>query len=358
MRVLQVIAGAEHGGAETFFGDFALAMHARAGELPAIQQKAVLRPYAERLQRLVEAGISINALSFGSWLDFRTKHELQQIIQDFRPQIVQTWMNRATKFMPPRSATKQPYVHIGWLGGYYDLKYYQACDHVVVLTQDMYEHALRSNWPKERLHIVPPFAPDRPAAAINRAEFDTPDDAPLLLTLGRLHVKKAHDILIRAMADVPNAYLWIAGEGELRKQLTKLVEQLGLAERVKFLGWRQDREALLQTADLCVFPSRYEPFGVVTLEAWAQGCPLIVAASQGPKSVVTNGHDGLVVPVDDVAALVDAIRNVLSDTQLARRLVVNGRNTYDRQYSQEAVVKTYVELYQRLASMGSFSQAA
>jgi glycosyltransferase involved in cell wall biosynthesis len=359
MRILQVIAGAEHGGAETFFGDFMLAMHNCKNRAQNMVQKAVLRPYENRLDRLEKAGIPLATLPFGSWFDWRTRYGLRQEILDFKPHIVQTWMNRATKFVPPRSAVgRQPYVHVGWLGGYYDMKYYQSCDHIVVLTTDMQAHVLRSGWPKDRLHIVPPFAPDKNAAPINRAEFDTPKDAPLIVTLGRLHVKKAQDILIRAMADVPNAYLWIAGEGELRKPLMALCEDLGVADRVRFLGWRHDREALLRAADLCVFPSRYEPFGVVTLEAWAQKCPLIAAASQGPKSVITHEHDGLVVPVDDVAALVDSIRTILNDPGLREKLIDNGRRTYDTKYSEKSVIDQYLSLYQNLALMGTYARYA
>ncbi|NBV42734.1 glycosyltransferase [bacterium] len=306
MRILQVIAGAEHGGAETFFGDFMLAMHNCKNRPQNMVQKAVLRPYESRLGRLEKAGIPLATLPFGSWFDWRTRYGLRQEILDFKPHIVQTWMNRATKFVPPRSAVgMQPYVHVGWLGGYYDMKYYQSCDHIVVLTTDMQSHVLRSGWPKDRLHIVPPFAPDKNASPINRAEFDTPKDAPLIVTLGRLHVKKAQDILIRAMA-----------------------------------------------------PSRYEPFGVVTLEAWAQKCPLIAAASQGPKSVITHEHDGLVVPVDDVAALVDSIRTVLNDAGLRKKLIDNGRRTYDTKYSEKSVVDQYLSLYQDLALMGTYARNA
>jgi len=67
---------------------------------------------------------------------------------------------------------------------------------------------------------------------------------------------------------------------------------LGLESRVRFSGWRDDRAALLAAADICVFPSRYEPFGTVTVDAWAAKRPLIAAAAQGPKAYVTDGTDG------------------------------------------------------------------
>lgn len=354
MRILQVIAGAEHGGAETFFGDFMLSMRRAEQAGSGAVQKAVLRPYEARLERLEKAGIPVTTFPFGGWFDWRTRHGLAEQIKNFKPHIVQTWMNRATKFMPPRTA-QQPYIHVGWLGGYYDMKYYQACDHIVVLTEDMRRHVLQSGWPAERVHIVPPFAPDKTAEPIDRARLDTPKNAPLILALARLHPVKGLDILIRAMRDVPNAYLWIAGEGELRKTLMELTVEMGVDDRVRFLGWRHDREALLRTADLCAFPSRYDSFGVVTLEAWAQGCPLVAAAAQGPKSVITTGHDGIVVPIDDIGALSGAMRMVLAEKPLREKLIQNGRRTYDTLYSEKSVTERYLALYREIALRGSYA---
>ncbi len=144
----------------------------------------------------------------------------------------------------------------------------------------------------------------------------------------------------------------------LRKPLTALAEELKIADRVRFLGWRTDHQALLRAADLFVLPSRYEPFGIVILEAWSQGCPVIAASSQGPKSIITHDHDGLLVPVDNVGELADALRNVLSDEALRKKLVQNAHRTYQSTYSQESVVRRYFDLYENVAMMGSYAKAA
>ncbi len=357
MRVLQVIAGAEHGGAELFFGELILAIKNYQKAPISITQKAVMRPYLSRLEQLERGGVDVTALQFGSWLDWRSRYVMREEVKNFRPHIVQTWMNRATKFTPPPTV-RQPYVHIGWLGGYHDMKYYQTCDHIVALTGDMKRHALDAGWTSDRVHVIPPFAMLKPNAAVTRAQFDTPDDAKVILSTARLHVRKAQDILLKSMVDVPNAYLWVAGEGDLRKPLTALAEELKIADRVRFLGWRTDHQALLRAADLFVLPSRYEPFGIVILEAWSQGCPVIAASSQGPKSIITHDHDGLLVPVDNVGELADALRNVLSDEALRKKLVQNAHRTYQSTYSQESVVRRYFDLYENVAMMGSYAKAA
>jgi len=337
-RVLQVMAGAEHGGAETFFVDLVTALH-RAG----LPQRAVIRRSPERAAILRQAGVDVAELRFGGPLDLLTKPALRREIARFRPDIVQTWMVRATTACPRGS-----FVHVGWLGGYYKPPRFRACDHVVGVTPGIVGHLRAAGWADERSHYLPTFAVSRPAAALRRADYDTPDDAPLLLALGRLHVKKAFDVLLRALVSVPKAWLWIAGEGELRQDLERLAQDLGVSGRVRFLGWRYDREALLATADVCVFPSRYEPFGTVTIEAWANRTPLVAAASAGPAGIIRDGIDGLLVPIDDAAALAAALSRVIADPALAARLAEAGWRHYQAEFSEAVVVGRWLDLYRDL----------
>jgi glycosyltransferase involved in cell wall biosynthesis len=114
---------------------------------------------------------------------------------------------------------------------------------------------------------------------------------------------------------------------------------------VRFLGWRTDRGALLAAADICVLPSRWEPFGTVMLEAWAADRPLVAAASQGPAALVKDGVNGLLVPIDDAAALSGAIRRILDDPALARQLAAQGRAEYGAGFTREAVTARMIALY-------------
>jgi glycosyltransferase involved in cell wall biosynthesis len=257
---------------------------------------------------------------------------------------VQTWMSRASAALP-----RGNFVHVGWFGGYYNLKSFGHCQHLVGVTRDIAAHMVKGGWPKERAHYLPTLASDAPAAPVPRATFDTPEGAPLALALGRLHVKKAFDILLQAIATLPGVYLWLAGDGPLRAKLEAQARQLGVASRVRFLGWRNDRAALFAASDLCVMPSRFEPFGTVMIEAWAYGKPLIAAAAQGPRGLVKNGENGLLVPVDDVHALATAIHRVLDQPELARRLAETARREYEADYTEAAVVSRYLAFYERIA---------
>lgn len=340
---MQIMAGGEHGGAETFFVDLVTALNRTD-----TAQRAVIRRNPERAERLREAGVDFAELRFGGPLDLWTKPALRREIDRFRPDIVQTWMVRATAACPPGS-----FVHVGWLGGYYKPPVFAACDHVVGVTPDIAAHMRAAGWSEARAHYLPTFAVAAPAEPLSRADYQTPEEAPLLLALGRLHVKKGFDVLLKALVDVPDAFLWIAGEGELRDDLTALTDRLGLSERVRFLGWRYDREALLATADLCVFPSRYEPFGTVTVEAWASRTPLVAAASAGPAGVIRDGEDALLVPIDDVGALAAAINRVLADPALAQCLIDAGFRRYETEFTEAACVRQYLAFYEHILSQRS-----
>jgi glycosyltransferase involved in cell wall biosynthesis len=344
MRVLQVMAGAAHGGAETYFVDLVTAL-SRAG----LDQKAVIRSDPDRAAKLRAAGIEPAELAMGGALDLLSRPRLARVIADYRPDVVQSWMRRATAFVTrPKGAPR--FAHVGWFGGYYEVAYFRACDHLIAVTEDIRAHQIRSGWPAGQAHTLPTFADAETAAPVARAGLGTPEGAPLFLALGRLHEKKAFDVLIRAMARLPEAHLWIAGEGPLRGALEALIAELDLGPRVRLLGWREDCEALLAAADACVLPSRYEPFGTVMIEAWAQGTPLIAAAAAGPSALVEDGATGLLVPTDDAEALAAAMSRLIRDPALGRRLVEAGRAAFEARFTEEAVVGQYLDFYRSVAS--------
>ena len=333
------MAGAEYGGAEAFFVRLVLALH-RAG----LEQRLVIRANPKRAQALREGGIEPVELPFGGLLDWRTPRALKREIVEFRPDVVLTWMNRASVMCP-----KGDFVHVGRMGGYYDLKYYQKCHHLIGNTQDIVANLVGQGWPADKAHYLPNFVIQQTAPALPRRQFYTPEGAPLVLGLGRLHQNKAFDVLLKAVARVPNVYLWIAGEGPLREELEKLAEKLAVKPRVRFLGWREDTGALLATADIFVCPSRLEPLGNVVIEAWAQGLPVIATDSFGPGTLIEHRETGILVPVDDWQTLGRAIRNLLEDDNLRAHIARQGHDAFIENFTEETVVKQYLEFLNAVA---------
>lgn len=342
VRLLHAMAGSRHGGAEAFFERLALAL-AAAG----IRQHVLIRRDAERSVRLRDAGVEVTETRFGGPLDVLSRWRFRRSVAGFRPDIVLTWMNRASVACPA-STPEQPFVHVGRLGGYYDLKYYRRCRHLIGNTPDICQWLVEQGRDPSTVHYLPNFADEVPAEAV-MPQSPLCTAQRIVLALGRLHVNKAFDTLLRAMAQVPDATLWLAGAGPEQASLVALARQLGVEERVQFLGWRDDVTALHAQTDLFVCPSRHEPLGNVVLEAWAQGQAVVATASQGPSQMIQDGKNGLLVPIDDVSALAQAIRRVLENPMLRQQLATAGQEYYQQNFSQSAVIARYCEFFQRIA---------
>ena len=335
MTVLHALGSAADGGAETYFTDLVLAL-ARGGE----SQVAAIRAHDGRRTALTRARVPTTVLPFGGPLDWRTRRRLRAYASDNKAGVLLAWMNRAARHSP-----EGPWKRIGRLGGYYDLKYYRGFDALVGNTADIRDWIVREGWPAEHAHYIPNLALAGAAAPLLRAEFDTPERAPLLLGMGRLHPSKAHDVSLRALAQLPDAWLWIAGSGPLEAELKGLARELGVAERVRWLGWRDDASALYRTADVCVFPSRFEPLGNVVIQAWAHGVPVVAARSVGPAALIHDGEDGKLVPIDDAGALAAAVRELIEDRALRYCLAERGRAVAAAEFSEAAVVPQWRTLF-------------
>lgn len=335
MSVLQLLGSAVDGGAETYFTDLTTALaEARTA------QTAVIRAHATRQSALQAAQIPTIIARFGSQLDIFSKGKIRRVARVSEAKVLLAWMNRAASHAP-----KGPWARIGRLGGYYDLKYYRGFDALVANTPDIAAWVLAQGWPQDRIHYIPNFAEAGSLETVDRAALDTPADVPLLLSMGRLHEVKAHDISLKALALIPQAYLWIAGTGPLEAGLKALAQSLGVADRVRFLGWRNDAAALYRTADACLFPSRFEPLGNVVIHCWANGLPVIAAASQGPLQLIRPGQDGLLVPIDDAPGLAAAARRVLGEPALRDQMVQQGLLRMDGEFSKAAVVAQWQALF-------------
>jgi len=338
MRILHVMASRANGGAETYSADMMASLHA-AG----LEQMAVVPRASIHCARLGRAGVAVAPEVLDAPLGLVRRRRLAGLIATWRPQLVHCWMRRAASLVPRLEVPV-----IGWFGGYYDPARFARCSHFVGVTPDIVAHMVARGVPAARAHYVPTFPTLEPAPPVDRAALATPADAVVLLALSRLHPKKGLDVLLRALVELPQCVAWIAGDGPLEGELKALADRLGAAPRTRFLGWRTDRGALLAAADVCVLPSRWEPFGTVMLEAWAAGTPLVAAASQGPAALIADGRNGLLVPVDDVAALAAAVRRVASDAALRARLIEGGRADYQNGYTQAAVTRQMIELYGRI----------
>ncbi len=356
MKILEVMAGAKHGGAETAFVDMCIAF-AEAGQ----DVEVVTRANDIRVPALEKAGLRVHTLPFGGRLDVYTPWKMTKIMQSFRPDIVQGWMARAPSKTPAWNNKMgiPRYLVVPRLGGYYNIKYFKSADYFNVITPDIGKHLVDHGVPKNNVNLINNFAEvEAVETPVSRAALGTPEDAPVLLSLGRLHPSKAFDTLIKVVARMDGVHTWIAGEGPQRAELEQLIADLNVGERVKLLGWREDRAALLQAADICILPSRFEPFGTVFVQAWAQKTPLITTDSDGPRQFVRHEEDCLLVGVDNEEQMQAAIARMIEDKALAAKLAQNAYERYLNEFTKEKTVQAYLDYFAEIKARESLSEAA
>ena len=119
-----------------------------------------------------------------------------------------------------------------------------------------------------------------------------------------------------------------------------------------FLGY-----PLLQAADICVLPSRYEPFGTVIVEAWAAGRPLVATSADGARQYVRHDQDGLLSPIEDVPALAANLARLLAEPALGPRLAAAGSARYAADFTREIVIDRLIETYRHVLALGKRPRA-
>jgi glycosyltransferase involved in cell wall biosynthesis len=170
--------------------------------------------------------------------------------------------------------------------------------------------------------------------------------------MGRLHPNKGFDVLLRAIALLPRGHLYLAGAGPEEAALRALAAELGIADRVSFLGWRRDVGALLAAADMFICSSRHAPLGNIVLEAWSAAKPVIAAAAQGPSELISDGADGLLVAREDAPALAAAIMGLAENPTRAAELGGAGRARFATSFAEAPVIALWQRLLAELKPAG------
>jgi glycosyltransferase involved in cell wall biosynthesis len=183
-------------------------------------------------------------------------------------------------------------------------------------------------------------------------EIDVDPTSPLLLTVGRLTEQKGHRYLLEAAVQVlrsrPDACLLLVGEGELRESLADSARRAGIADRVRFLGVRDDVPRLLASTDVFVLPSVWEGLSVALLEAMAAAKPIVATDVSGTREAMVPGETGEVVPPRDAGALARAIERLLADPERGRVLGHAARERVTECFGARKQAAEYLALYREV----------
>jgi glycosyltransferase involved in cell wall biosynthesis len=171
---------------------------------------------------------------------------------------------------------------------------------------------------------------------------------PIVGAVGRLAFQKGFDVLLRAMREVDNATVVIVGDGEDREQLEALANRLGVADRTIWAGWSDDVRSQVRAFDVFALPSRFEGFPLAVLEALLAERPVVAADVGSVGEAVIPGETGFLVQPDDPGALAAAIRQLIGDAELQRRMGARGRRLVLGRFTARDMARSFSELYAEL----------
>ena len=176
----------------------------------------------------------------------------------------------------------------------------------------------------------------------------SPGTPPFIGAVGRIEFQKGFDTLIRALGDIPGATLVLVGDGSERRRLEDLARELDVADRVVWIGWREDPRAYLPSFDVVALPSRFEGFPLALLEALLARSAVVASDVGSVAEAVRDGETGLLIRPEDPAGLAAAIRRLLADVELRRRLGDNGRRLVLERFTADHMVYGFEALYREL----------
>jgi len=245
----------------------------------------------------------------------------------------------------------------------------QRADHIITVSEAMREDLVRHGWPASKISVVwngvnpekyDPMKVNPQDIEEARARHHVPKDGNMILFIGRLTWVKGVRNLVQAMPsvvkDFPKTKLVILGKGEEQKDILELATRLGVGENVnchfEFVP-ESDRIAHYAAADACIFPSTYEPFGIVSLEAMSMAKPVVVGAQGvvGFKEQVVSGgpeQNGIHINGNDPADIAWGLKEVLKNPARAKQWGENGRKRVLQYFTWRKAAEQTLQIYESL----------
>ena len=325
------------GGAERFFVNLVNALGERG-----VEQRFIIRPRRSWRGKIEALGPIIeNHYRYFSFSSLLLAWRVRRMLQQWQPDAIMAWMPRAARLIPEWPGA----VKLARLGDFpLHLRHFCHCDALVGNMPGIGNHCKDLGWTRP-VRTISNFPREVTPVPVARAELDTPEDVFLISGAGRFVPRKGHDLLIRAAAQIPDAWLWLIGDGQERRTLEKLAHTVGIADRTRFVGWVEEPIHYIAAVDVFGMPSRHDPFGNVILEAWQAGVPVVATRSEGPSWYMIDGENGVLVDIDDLDAFITAVGRLRNDCGFAETLVTGGRMRLEEMFSKNRIVDQYLDLF-------------
>jgi glycosyltransferase involved in cell wall biosynthesis len=258
----------------------------------------------------------------------------------------------------PVRSQRNPYGFYQWLysklNAHWERPAFQQAQITIAVSAKVGQELVEIGVKSESIHIISngvdleEFYPGNYISeeiALRRQSWNLPASVPLALFIGDIRLKRKNlDTVLHALRQVPQLHLAVVGRVE-GSPYPQMAEELGVTQRVHFLDFQRNIADLMRIADLFVFPSHYEPFGMVVLEAMACGLPVVITATIGAAEVI-NPECGFVLPIsDDRVALAQVLQQLVDDPELGRRMGQAGRAIAE-QHSWSSKARQYLQLFE------------
>lgn len=372
MRVLHVLRATGVAGAERHVLTLLAGLRASGLDAQLALLNARQTPTPGFVAQLQDAGIPVHAFAMNGHVDFSLLGGLRALTRAARPPIVHTHLFHADLYgalaarlerVPTLVSSRhndnafrrrQPWRAL-------NARLWRMADAGIAISQAVADFVVEvEGAPRDKLRVIH-YGLKRTASRDAdrqrvrrelRRELGLEDSQPVVVMACRLVEQKGVSDALQAFAgtraDFPQARLLIAGDGPLRGRLQDEAAQAGLTGSARFLGWREDVPQLLAAGDVFLMPSLWEGFGLVLLEAMAQGLPVVASRVSAIPEIVAEGETGLLAPARDVPALCDALLSLLRDPALARRMGQQGRQRLEACFAEERMVQETIALYREL----------
>ncbi len=338
LRILNILGGSKDGGAEKFFERLAIGIEKKRG----ISQKLIIRKNSSRFSFLNSFIKDINEIKYFYFFNPFCHFRIKKIINEFKPNIILTWMNRASRILPRDNNSN--FRTVGRLGGYYKIKNYVNCDYLITNTLDLKRYVLDFGWDQSKVEFIPNFVNKN-----NNSIIKSKSEKKIVLCMGRFHKNKGIDLLLKGMTFLPNHELWIVGKGKEREHYDNVIKKQKIENRVFFFEWTNNVSQYLNSADVLVCPSRHEPFGNVIVDGWAHKLPVVVSDVGGPRVIVKNKINGLKFRNEDYFDLVEQINKIDKNIKLKKKIIKNGFDQYKSLYSEEIIIDKYINFFKKIS---------
>ena len=365
LKVLQLIPTLDRSGAEK---QMVLLCKGLPRDRFEVEAAALTRlgPFEAELR---EAGIPLTLIGKPLKIDPFAMERLTRFMKAKRFDVVQTWVFAANSYgrvaarraKVPVVVTAEMAVDLWKSRGHLaiDRALAKWTDRLVGNSHAVVDFYRKAGIPEDKLAMIYSGVADEPIPEFDRAavrqEFGWPPDAPVIVFIGRLMAQKAVADLIAALDILqhvrPDLKTLIIGQGPLRDELIETAHKFDLDDKVRFTGHREDAQRILGAADLLVLPSLYEGLPNVVLEAMRLGKPVVATSAPGTSEVVVDGETGLLVPLQNPTELARAIRKVLGDAELARKMGEAGQRRVANEFGVQLMIDRFAELYEKLLEM-------